>query len=231
MYIICQNPFGHFFNMGHCYLCGVQMCLLCNPGNQCGNGCALPMQLVDIDGGKNEVLVFDEGDGGGGHDALVVNDEFAFGYIRDVELEDSRDVRFYHVIFECVGQVWFARLADDLSDLPPWTTVAQAASFCIIDLCIAAGDLRAIAQAVGQQHFFRGNWVELTINRNQDPGDDRPRIAIDIYLPPAGELNPANTGIDPSHAGGWFLRNIAPVPDTDWGLRKLRRLSQGWAVG
>lgn len=176
------------------------------------------------DAGRHDVLVFDEIEEDAGHDSLVINDESVYGYIRDFEIEDSRQVPMAHVIFECINQSWFARLADDLSNLPPWTTIAQAASFCIIDLSLPHTVIQTIIDTVGPNHFYRGNWVELTLNRDVGEGDTRVCLPVDIYLPPDGELNPANTGINPNHAEGWFLRTIAPVPDTDWGLRKLQRL-------
>lgn len=109
-------------------------------------------------------------------DALVVYDEYLYGYIRDIEREDSKGVPYFHVIFECIDQQWFGQLHDDLRDMPRWNTAGQDSKFCIVDLTVSANVLQDIITTVDGDapYFFPGNWVEMVVNRNDDPRDNRP---------------------------------------------------------
>lgn len=180
----------------------------------------------------HEVQVF-EVNNHGDLDALVVYDEYLFAYIRDIEPEDSKGVPYFHVIFECIDQQWFAQLNDDLRDLPRWTTVGQDSRFCVVDLSVSANVLQDIVTAVNGDapYFFPGNWVEMVVNRNDDPRDHRPLAAIDIHFLPQGATNPAMAGLSGQIDSRWFMRSISRVPDTAWGLQKLKRLSQIWVEG
>lgn len=229
MFFPCQNPFGHQNQMLACRQCEALICSTCNLGDQCGGGCEA-FEAMDVsEEDSHDILIFDE-DNDEIHDSVVVDDEYLFGYIRDIEREDSKQVPYVHVIFECIDQQWFAQLNDDLSDMPPWNTVAQESMFCIVDLTVTLDVLLEIVTAVdaGEQYFYPGNWIEMVVNRDQDPRDNRPKAAIDIFLPPEGVTNPASTGLTGIVDSRWFMRSIARVPDQVWGLRKLRRLSQVW---
>ncbi|NOK03843.1 MULTISPECIES: hypothetical protein [Myxococcus] len=112
-------------------------------------------------------------------DALVVYDEYLYGYIRDIEREDSKGVPYFHVSFECIDQQWFGQLHDDLRDMPRWNTAGQDSKFCIVDLTVSANVLQDMITTVDGDapYFFPGNWVEMVVNRNDDPRDNRPLAA------------------------------------------------------
>ncbi|QDE71141.1 MULTISPECIES: hypothetical protein [Myxococcus] len=232
MYIPCRDPFGHRDDFDACLHCGVNICTVCNAEGECGEGCAEALEMDLGADHPHEVQVF-EVNNHGDLDALVVYDEYLYGYIRDIEREDSKGVPYFHVIFECIDQQWFGQLHDDLRDMPRWNTAGQDSKFCIVDLTVSANVLRDIVTAIDGDapYFFPGNWVEMVVNRNDDPRDNRPLAAVDIHFVPQGATNPALAGLSGVIDSRWFMRGIARVPDTPWALRKLMRLSRIWQEG
>ncbi|NVJ00126.1 hypothetical protein HV824_18620 [Myxococcus sp. AM009] len=229
MYIPCRDPFGHRDEFDACFQCGVNICTVCNDEGQCDGGCEADSVMEVSDDDSHEVQVF-EVNHQGDLDALVVYDEYLYAYIRDIEREDSKGVPFFHVIFECIDQQWFGQLQDDLSDMPRWNTAGQVSKFCVVDLTVPINVLQDIVTAVDgdEPYFLSGNWVEMVVNRNDDPRDNRPLVAIDIHFVPQGATNPALAGLSGEIDSRWFMRGIARVPDTPWALRKLKRMSQIW---
>lgn len=237
MHIPCSNPSAH--GLEPCSQCGRLICRICNGGNRCGGGCGssgegtsgsgdlgerLRELLEAIARQQHQVLLYEE-DEQQLHDSLRLPepDTRYYAFLREVEPEDSRDVRNLHVVMECIDADWFDAFEDDLSDFPAWSGCAEDASFRIVDFTASESYLREIVTKIdaGMPYFLIGNWLEVML-AGEAP-DNGEFVAADVYLPAQGETNPALTGASGRETVEFItaIRRVRPTLD---GQRKLRRL-------
>jgi hypothetical protein len=150
-----------------------------------------------------------------------------YGQIEDFQSEPTHGHGLlHHLVMECFLASWFDQFADDLSDLPPWNTIAIAGLACVVDLSLGAAQVQQVVSSLdGAVHFHRSAWLRLWL-APRDPNGGAVGVPARIYLPNPGRADPGTIGMSGRETSDYVVTGIRRVRPTSGGLRKLIRLRE-----